>query len=122
LSNATNSPKRSHPCKGTTKAAYLAHRKKHVKLWQASGRSKSDYAAQLGVSKDTFYDWTRDFGSVAKTTKPKQAKPTATLVPVRIQAASQHNALKLTRTDGSVLEWREPPQATWLAQLLKALA
>lgn len=132
MPNSINTAKRSHPCKGMTKAVYRAHRKKHVKLWQASGLSKADYAVQIGISKDAMRDWVRDFGAVTSpkivkpnltsVAAPKQIQTAATLVPVRIQSTPQNNGLKLTRPDGIVLEWSEPPQATWLAELLRSMS
>ena len=132
MPDTTNPPKRSHPCKGMTKAAYRAYRKKHVTLWQASGLSKSDYATQIGVSKDAVRDWIRGFGVVpplktahpnhTNTASPKQAPPSATLVPVRISPANQIKGLKLIHPDGIVLEWSEPPPAAWLAELLRGMA
>ncbi|TDR31873.1 hypothetical protein [Hydromonas duriensis] len=37
MSNSALPSKRSHPCKGMSKADYRAYRQHHVKLWQASG-------------------------------------------------------------------------------------
>ena len=102
-----------------SKAAYRTYRKKHVKLWQASGLSKADYANQINVSKDAMRDWVRDFGNA---TPAKLAQPAATLVPVRMAPASQSNTFKLTRPDGLVLELNEPPPAAWLAELLRGMA
>jgi DNA-binding transcriptional regulator YiaG len=129
MPNSINPSKRSHPCKGMTKAVYRTHLRKHVKLWQASGLSKADYAAQIGISKDTMRNWVRDFGAAAlpKTAKPnltgvavpKQTQPAATLVPVRIQTTNQSHGLKLTRPDGIILEWSEAPPSIWLAELLR---
>ena len=122
MSESNIPAKRSHPCKVMTKAAYRAYRKKHVKLWQASGLSKSDYAEQIGASTDAVRDWIRDF---ATDVSPKLSQPGATLVPVRIQPTSQtnqSNGLKLTRTDGIALEWQTLPDAAWLAELLRSMA
>ncbi len=114
-----------------SKAAYRLHRKKHVKLWQASGLSKLEYANQLGVSKDAFYDWLREFGTAtaqqvkvnhSKTIASTQTKAVATLIPVSVQAKPQNSGFKLIRSDGIVLEWSEPPPATWLAELLRGIA
>ena len=119
MPDTTTHRKRSHPCKGMSKAAYRAYRKKHVKQWQASGLSKADYAVQIGVSKDAVRDWVRDFGVVAPAIP---SHPSATLVPVRIAPSPQSNSLKLTRPDGLVLEWNEPPPAAWLIELMRGLA
>lgn len=108
-----------------SKGAYRAYRKKHVKLWQASGLSKADYATQINVSKEAMRDWVRDFGSITVSqTAPVNPKQTqaATLIPVRIAPTQLSNGLKLTRPDGIVLEWIEPPSAAWLAELLRGLA
>ena len=114
-----------------TKAVYRAYRKEHVKLWQASGLSQSDYANQIGVSKDAVRDWVRDFGAVlplktvkvnhTNTAPPKQTASSATLVPVRIAPTIHINVLKLIRPDGLVLEWNESPPAAWLGELLRSM-
>ncbi|TDR31068.1 IS66 family insertion sequence element accessory protein TnpA [Hydromonas duriensis] len=103
MSKSALPSKRSHPCKGKSKADYRAYRQHHVKLWQASGLSKSDYAMPIGVSKDSVRDWVRDFArAVSANASPlndsnlKPAKFSATFVPMRLQPVAQSNALKLT--------------------------
>jgi hypothetical protein len=71
--------------------------------------SQSEYATANGFSRELLNDWVKRFEST----------PTAaTMIPVRIQTTSP---MKLTH-HATTLEWTQPPQATWLAQLLKGLA
>lgn len=126
-----------HPSKGMNKAAYKAHRKKHVKLWQASGLSKTAYAASINISKESFCDWVKSFGSSplhpSQTTlmgkQPQTSQVKSTIIPVRIQngataAITSHaptGQMKLMLHNGIALEWSQPPQTTWLLELLKGL-
>jgi hypothetical protein len=95
------------------KASYIAHRKKHVKAWQASGMRQADYAASIGLNKETFHDWVKAFGL--------NRTPTASVIPVRIQSSATVGAMKLTLREQVVLEWSQPPQAAWLVELIKGL-
>jgi hypothetical protein len=128
-----------HPSKGMNKAAYKVHRQQHVKAWQASGMSKTDYAASIGISKDAFHDWVRAFGLTSRA-QPTQSTHTdklptvkakaATLIPVRVQSSTSTQLsansiaagqMKLMLRDGLALEWSQPPQVTWLVELIKSL-
>jgi hypothetical protein len=52
----------------------------------------------------------------------------ASIIPVRVQTNIQANhspsagQMKLVLQGGIILEWSHPPQAVWLAELLKSLA
>ena len=122
-------PEYQNPTRGMPKDAYRAIWVKRVKDWQASGLSQVKYAKQQGLSRKRLSQWVNK----VRQNKVPQSKGTrkqvalsvqpASIIPVRVQANhSPAGQMKLVLHGGIMLEWSHPPQAAWLAELLKGLA
>ena len=124
----------SYPDKGMSKQAYRDLWRERIKGWRASGQSKSAYAAANGFSTDALHDWIRRFELAAlsatqtrsnETDKQIAPKESPTIIPVRVHTNSggiTTSPIKLLLCNGVILEWTQPPQAIWLAELLRGLA
>jgi hypothetical protein len=91
--------------------------------------SQVKYAQQQGLSRKQLSQWVNK----VRQNKVPQSKGTrkqvalsvqpASIIPVRVQANhSPAGQMKLVLHGGIILEWLHPPQASWLAELLKGLA
>mgnify|MGYP003609180472 CR=1 FL=1 len=109
------------------KDAYRAIWVKRVKEWQASGLSQVEYAKRQGLSRKQLSQWVNKVRQnkvpQSKGTRKQASIQPTSIIPVRVQA-NQVSAgqMKLVLHSGITLEWLHPPQAAWLAELLKGLA
>ncbi|TDR27033.1 hypothetical protein DFR44_1522 [Hydromonas duriensis] len=121
-------PVHQNPTRGMPKDSYRAIWVNRVKEWQASGLSQVEYAKRQGLSRKQLSQWVNKVrqNKVPQSNggcKQSSIQP-ASIIPVRVQANHSPSAgqMKLVLHSGIILECSYPPQAVWLAELLKSLA
>lgn len=117
-----------NPTRGMPKDTYRAIWVNRVKEWQASGLSQVEYAKRQGLSRKQLSQWVNKVrqNKVPQSKGARKQSPIqpASIIPVRVQAnhSLPTGQMKLVLQGGIILEWSHPPQAVWLAELLKSLA
>lgn len=72
--------------------------------WRSSGKSRSEFAREEGISINTFHYWCQRYDPSKATLKPKPTPPTFVELPERARPASGERArLRLALPDGLVI-------------------
>jgi hypothetical protein len=82
--------------------------------WQDSGLSKAGFAAREGISKTSFYYWTRKFGSQAVTPATPPGFSLVSLTPV----SSSAPVARISYPSGVSIEFFGHPDTDTLKRLL----
>lgn len=91
----------------------------HIRAWRSSGLTQADYCAFRDLSRASFAYWLRQ-QSESEVGQPRAVD----LVPVRLvpEPSTKHDPLVVRGAGGWALEIPHVVSASWVAQLLGALA
>ena len=90
---------------------------KHIKTWQASGFSQTDYCQKNGLNNKTFSRWVCNYQEFSQATMPSLIAINVT-PPVPLPSNVD---LRLRLVNGLLLELPSTSSPRWLAELLKCL-
>ena len=91
---------------------------KHIKTWQASGFSQTDYCQKNGLNNKTFSRWVCNYQELSQATMPSLIAINVT-PPVPLPSNVD---LRLRLVNGLLLELPSTTSPRWLAGLLKCLS
>ena len=93
---------------------------KHIKTWQASGFSQTDYCQKNGLNNKTFSRWLCNYQELSQATMPSLIAIDVT-PPVTLPLKPNED-LRLRLVNGLLLELPSTTSPRWLAELLKCLS
>ena len=91
---------------------------KHIKTWQASGFSQTDYCQKNGLNNKTFSRWACNYQELSHATM-------ASLIAIDVTPPvplPSNVDLRLRLVNGLLLELPSTSSPRWLAELLKCLS